>query len=147
MRKPKAVHLRSKSTLWWKVATAAWMVVMIVGAVLPHVPSPRLGSFRPLDGPGGHIVASGILTVLLQTQLPAARAMGLAWTYGAALEGAQWFIAYRSAELVDLLMNAIGVLAAWVMVLAWRPGRPSSFATQVAASSSAKPGRCLGTPL
>jgi len=123
------VHVRSEWTLRWRVATATWMVVMFVGAILPQVPSPMLGSIRPLDGPGEHIVASGILAVLLQTQLPAARAMGLAWTYGAALEGAQWFISYRSAELADLLMNAIGVLAAWVMVLIWRhrkvqPGRP-----------------------
>ncbi len=121
--------MRSEWTLRWRLATAAWMVVMVVGAVLPEVPSPRLGSFRLLDGPGGHIVASGILTALLQTQLPDARAMGLAWVYGAMLEGVQRFVSYRSAELVDLLMNAFGVLAAWVMVLAWRhrkvhPGRP-----------------------
>jgi hypothetical protein len=123
------VHVRSEWTIRWRVATATWMVVMFVGAILPQVPSPRLGSLRPLDGPGGHIVASGILTALLQTQLPDARALGLAWMYGAVLEGAQRFISYRSAELVDLLMNAIGVLAAWIIVLAWRhrsvhPGRP-----------------------
>lgn len=97
MREPKVVPLRSTWTLWWRVATAAWMVVMVVGAVLPQVPSPRLGSLRPFDGPGGHIVAHGIFTVLLQTQLPVARAMGLAWTYGAVLEGAHSIWTFRRA--------------------------------------------------
>ncbi len=86
------------------------------------------GSLIP---PGGllplpdYIVHSGaylVLTWLLRRAMAQGASAGsvllpaaLAWGYGSLMEGIQVFLPYRSAEVKDLVVNAVGVAIAMVL--------------------------------
>lgn len=93
----------------WRVLTGVWMVIVLVGSLLP----PGVG------GRGGdiwHLLGFGVLTLLLTVWMPVGMSAGVAWAYGVLLEGMQWLTRYRDAEARDLLVNAAGVA---VGLLAW----------------------------
>jgi VanZ family protein len=78
-----------------------------------------------------HVPAYAVLTVLWLWALRAARAFPVAVlvaaacaAYGAALEGAQAFIAGRTGSLADALLNAAGAAAGLVLFLLIARGRP-----------------------
>lgn len=76
-----------------------------------------------------HVAAYGILALLLRYAAAplgplrsALLAAGLAMAYGLLLEGAQAMLTYRTAEVRDLLANAVGVAAAVLIPLRRRLG-------------------------
>lgn len=100
----------------WAVVTGVWLVVTAVGGVLPPL-GPR--GFQA-GGAGYHLVGFSVLTVLLSRRLPPSRAAAAAWLYGLLLEGVQWFLPHRGAELEDLLVNLVAVAVGLVGVAVWR---------------------------
>jgi len=91
-----------------RALTAVWMAGILVASLLP-----------PEFGRGGwhwHLLGYGVLALLLATWLPARAAAAAAWSYGAVIEGLQWVVRYRNADVGDLLVNAAGAV---VGVLAW----------------------------
>jgi len=106
----------------WRAATYAWAAVVLIVSLLPP----------PLGGQGGlasHLLGYGILTVLLRRGRGVAAAAALAWGYGAAIEAVQWAVPYRSAELIDLGANAVGVAAGLLVDRLWSRRQPSSSTT------------------
>lgn len=96
----------------WRVTTAGWMALILVGSLLP-VPAGARG------GLAWHLAGYSVLGALLSR----GRGPGAAWTigtgYGALIEGFQWLAGYRSAELLDVAINGVGVgigLAAALLV-------------------------------
>ncbi len=97
----------------WRAVTVIWMLGMLAVSLLP----PDLG------GRGGwhwHLLGYGVLVLLLTAWLPAGVAAGAAWGYGAAIEGLQWFVRYRDADVGDLLVNAAGVVVGLLVWAVWR---------------------------
>ena len=96
----------------WRLLTAAWMLAILVGSLLP----PGLGG---RGGPGWHLLGYGVLVVLLATWQPPLASASLAWAYGALMEGLQWLVRYRNAQVEDLVANAAAVgvgLLIWAVV-------------------------------
>lgn len=96
----------------WRAVSYAWMAVVLVVSLLP----PPMGG---RSGPAGHLLGYGILAVLLRRWRNTATAAVLAWGYGATIEAVQWLVPYRSAELVDLGLNAAGVAAGLLLDRLW----------------------------
>src|SRR6058998_1576443 len=88
----------------WRLLTAAWMLAILAGSLLPPVLGGR-------GGPVWHLVGYGVLVVLMATWQPPLAAASLAWVYGALMEGLQWLVRYRDAQVSDLVANAAAVLA------------------------------------
>src|SRR2546428_13154662 len=79
----------------WRLLTAAWMLAILVGSLLP----PGWGG---RGGPGWHLLGYGVLVVLMATWQPPLASASLAWAYGALMEGLQWLVRYRDAQGGDL---------------------------------------------
>ncbi len=123
MRASKNLAVRSYGGLIVWIPAVVWMAGMAWASLAPPPPVPS-GSDLWL-----HAAAYGILTVLLRyatatggTARSALVAAGAATAYGLLLEGAQAALPYRTAEVRDLLANAIGVAAALVIPLRRRSG-------------------------
>ena len=89
------------------------MLAILVGSLLP----PNLGG---RGGPGWHVVGYGVLVLLLSTWQPPIASASLAWVYGALMEGLQWLVKYRDAQVEDLVANAAAVivgLVIWALTL------------------------------
>lgn len=82
------------------------MAVTAVGGLLPPL-GPH--GYQP-GGPAYHFVGFSVLTVLLSATRPPVQAAALAWAYGLLLEGVQYFVPYRGAELGDVVMNLVAVV-------------------------------------
>src|SRR5256712_4700086 len=83
----------------WRLLTAAWMLAILVGSLLP----PGWGG---RGGPGWHLLGYGVLVVLLATWQPPLASASLAWAYGALMEGLQWLARYPDAPGGDLVAKA-----------------------------------------
>src|SRR2546422_9776843 len=83
----------------WRLLTAAWMLAILVGSLLP----PGLGG---RGGPGWHLLGYAVLVVLMATWQPPLASASLAWAYGALMEGLQWLVRYRDAQGGGLVANA-----------------------------------------
>lgn len=105
------------SALKWRIALAAWTVLVAVASFLPQgTPSAAAFTMGGRDFPA-HVAAYGVLTLLSVLSL---RGLGGLWRMAIALvfagfvsastEAAQE-LAGRSFELSDLLADAIGVAA------------------------------------
>lgn len=92
----------------WRLLTALWMLAILVGSLLP----PNLGG---RGGPGWHGVGYGVLVLLMATWQPPVVAASLAWVYGALMEGLQWLVRYRDAQVEDLVANAAAVIVGLVV--------------------------------
>ncbi len=80
------------------------MLLVLIASTLPPGPVTR-------SGPIWHLLGYAVLGALfMQWQVIPIAAL-LAWGYGAVIEVVQAFLPYRSAELGDVAMNAVGVLA------------------------------------
>ncbi len=90
--------------LRWRILTGAWMLAILVGSLLPLDLGGR-------GGPGWHLLGYGVLVVLLATWQPPLASAAMAWAYGALMEGLQWLVRYRDAQVVDLVANAAAVAA------------------------------------
>jgi len=101
--------------------------VLAVVSLLPGGPAAPAGWDRSVS-PGVqnllHVPAYAVLTVLWLWALEPVRRVGAALlvtvacgAYGAALEGAQAFIAGRTGSLADALLNAAGAAAGLVLFL------------------------------
>lgn len=97
----------------WMVASGVWMLGILGLSLLP----------RELGGTGGsvwHFIGYGVLAVLLGAWQPAGRTIAVAWGYGAIIEGLQGLVPYRDAEVIDLLVNALGVAVGTLVRVAIR---------------------------
>jgi len=105
----------------WRGASAIWMVVILIVSILP----PSLGG---QGGVAGHVLGYGIFVLLLRRWQGVWPAALLAWGYGTLIEAIQWALPYRSAELIDLVVNGAGV-AVGLLVDRWWPRRQASSST------------------
>lgn len=96
----------------WRTATAVWMALVLVGSLLPAAAGAPSGILW-------HILGYGVLAALWSRWQTPGRAALLAWGYGALIEGVQWVVPYRTAEIADLAVNAAGVAAGLILVGAW----------------------------
>ncbi len=100
------------------------MVIILVASLLPEGVGGRGGAVW-------HLLGYGVLVALLAAFQPWATAAGVAWVYGAIIEGLQWLVPYRAAEGGDLLTNAAGVvLGLLVRATVVSRGVPSSWRRQ-----------------
>src|SRR3989442_12098753 len=83
----------------WRLLTAAWMLAILVGSLLP----PGWGG---RGGPGWPPPRYGVLVVLLATWQPPLASASLAWAYGALMEGLQWLVRYPKPPGGGLGANA-----------------------------------------
>ncbi len=97
---------------FWRAATLAWMAAILVASLLP----PAAGA---PGGPFWHLVGYGVLGAVWGWWQPAWIVWLLATGYGAAIEGLQWLVPYRMAEVGDLLTNALGALVGLAITRAW----------------------------
>lgn len=101
------------------------MALILAASLLPPAAGAR-------GGVGWHLAGYTVLGALLSRVRPP----GAAWTigawaigtaYGALIEGLQWVVGYRTAELLDAAVNAagvaIGLAAALLAERAWGRGR------------------------
>ncbi|MBI2247713.1 MAG: VanZ family protein [Armatimonadetes bacterium] len=102
-----------------RLATGAWMTIILVASLLPEQAGGRGGAVW-------HLIGYGVLVVLLAAFQPPAIAAAVSWIYGAVVELLQWLVPYRAAEGGDLFMNAAGV----VLGLLVSRGAPSSWRRQ-----------------
>lgn len=89
----------------WRAITLVWMAGVLAAALLP--PPLTLG----IGGTPWHVIAFAVTALLLSSWQSIHRTIMLAWTYGTLVEGLQALIPYRSASLMDLAVNAAGVMA------------------------------------
>ena len=99
-------------TRLWRAATLLWMVAILVGSLLPR-PGPAPG------GTGWHVAGYAVLGALGGRWLAAWLVWLLATGYGALIEGLQWLVRYRSAELSDLMADAVGALVGLIFSGIW----------------------------
>ncbi|HXF83373.1 MAG TPA: VanZ family protein [bacterium] len=85
-----------------RLATAGWMMVILAGSLLP----PEAGA---PGGPGWHLLGYAVLGALLAGARGALTAWLFGVAYGALVEGLQWVVGYRAAEMPDVAVNAAGV--------------------------------------
>src|SRR2546425_25028 len=95
----------------WRLLTAAWMLAILVGSLLPPGRGGR-------GGPGWHLLGYGVLVVLLATWQPPLASASLAWAYGPLEEGLQGPVRDRQAPVGEL----VGKAAARVRRRAHAPG-------------------------
>jgi VanZ family protein len=86
----------------WKTATLAWLAAILIVSLLPGGAATPGGTFW-------HLLGYGVLGVLWARWQAAWSVWLLGTAYGAAIEGLQYLVPYRQAELSDLLVNAAGM--------------------------------------
>ena len=86
----------------WRAASPVWMGILLAGSLLPS-------AMGAPGGPGWHLLGYAILGALLGQRYPVGTAWLLGSGYGALVEGIQWAVRYRAAEVGDLLVNGLGV--------------------------------------
>lgn len=96
----------------WPAATLVWMAGILIASLLP-------GAAPAPSGTAWHLVGYGVLGALGGQWQAAWVVWLLATGYGAVIEGLQWLLPYRLAEVADLLMNALGALAGLLITRAW----------------------------
>ncbi|MCX7671012.1 MAG: VanZ family protein [Anaerolineae bacterium] len=115
------------------MAVAAWMAVIFALSAQPHLPdlAPGLPGVEEI---GGHLVAYGILAVLLwwalrgtRSTTPATWALVITMLYGVSDELHQYFVPGRTTTVDDLLVDLIGaslglLLVSWVRMRRLRAG-------------------------
>src|SRR3989442_12819014 len=83
----------------WRLLTAAWMLAILVGSLLP----PGLGG---RGGPGWHLLGYGGLVVLMAPWQPPLASASLGLAYGDLMEGLQRLVRYRDPQVNDLEAKA-----------------------------------------
>lgn len=95
----------------WRTLSGIWMGLILVGSYLPN------GNGEMASGAAWHILGYGVLSGLLTRWIETWPAFFVAWGYGGAMEAMQWILPTRSAEVGDLVANAvgaaIGLIASW----------------------------------
>jgi hypothetical protein len=95
-----------------RTATFVWMAGILVVSLLPGMAA----------APGGtlwHLIGYAVLGALWGQWQAGRIVWPLATAYGAVIEGLQWLVPYRVAELADLLTNAVGVLIGLALSGVW----------------------------
>jgi VanZ family protein len=114
---------------WTSPAQRRWAFWLCVAAVL------LLALMRPVQhmpttgwDKANHVLAFGVLTLLGCLAYPGrtARIVLALFAYGVLIEVLQSFTGYRSAEVLDLLADAVGLAVGWrLMLLLRRFDRPA----------------------
>jgi VanZ family protein len=103
-------------TRGWRLATAAYAGVVLLGAVLPiEVPGPKGLGLDTLAHLGEYLLFAWLLARTAPSSLGLVRsvrwwAWGVATGYGAGLELVQGLLPWRSADVMDAGMNGLGAL-------------------------------------
>jgi VanZ family protein len=117
--------------VWWPAAWAGFIAVLMV---IPLPPPPPVTGFNLADKVV-HFVLFGIQASLLlrylhgrsdpEGSLPAAAGWAILATsaFGAALEGLQALLPFRSAEALDLAADAVGAFLGATAYLGWQKFR------------------------
>ncbi|MDD5334879.1 MAG: VanZ family protein [Rhodoferax sp.] len=107
-------------TLRFSVWTWGFFVCALVVMVLALMPSPPPMITTGWDK-SNHLLAFGVLAWLGCKAFPQHLAFTLLslLAYGALIEILQSFTPTRSAEWLDLLADAVGILAGWMVVRSW----------------------------
>jgi len=101
----------------------AWILVVLCAAVIAWGSlTPGGGGFIQLPDVlihgGAYLTLAWLLRRAMAQGAPAGSVLlpaALAWGYGFLMEGLQAFLPYRSAEVKDLVVNAVGVVVAMVL--------------------------------
>lgn len=99
----------------WRLATGGWLAGILIVSLLPG------GAATP-GGALWHLVGYGVLGALWGRWQPFWSVWLLGTAYGAAIEGLQYLVPHRRAEVGDLLVNAVGVLLGLVAARLWTRG-------------------------
>lgn len=94
---------------FWRAATLIWMAGILIVSLLPG----------PAAAPSGalwHLIGYAVLGALWGWWQTPWVVWLLGTAYGAAIEGLQWLVPYRRAELGDLLLDALGVLVGLLLI-------------------------------
>lgn len=108
---------------------ALWLLLVTAALLMPHIPAPP-GGIVGLDK-GVHFVLFLVLALLWKRAWGARpgasrRVLAAGLAYGALTEALQYLLPIgRSAELLDLLADAAGLLAGLAAAAAWRPPAPA----------------------
>jgi VanZ family protein len=96
-----------------------WMCVIYVLSAQPTLPSASSALWDVLLKKGGHMAGYAVLTLLIWQAL-GCRRLGLAWVlavaYAASDEVHQTFVPGRNGTPVDVVVDAVGALAAAIVV-------------------------------
>lgn len=87
----------------WRTATGLWLAGILFLSLLPGGPAAPSGGLW-------HLVGYGVLGALWGRWERFGKVWLLGSAYGAAVEGLQYLVPYRRAELSDLVMDVAGVL-------------------------------------
>jgi len=99
----------------WRLATGGWLAGILIVSLLPG------GAATP-GGALWHLVGYGVLGALWGRWQPFWSVWLLGTAYGAAIEGLQYLVPHRRAEVGDLLVNAVGVLLGLAAARLWTRG-------------------------
>jgi VanZ like family len=97
---------------FWRTATLGWLAGILVISLLPG------GSATP-GGTFWHLFGYGVLGAVWGRWQAFWPVWLLGTAYGAAIEGLQYLVPYRRAEVADLVVNAAGVLLGLVVARLW----------------------------
>lgn len=96
----------------WRLGTVGWLAGILIVSLLPG------GAATP-GGALWHLVGYGVLGALWGRWQAFWRVWLLGTAYGATIEGLQYLVPYRRAELGDLLVNAAGMLLGLAAARLW----------------------------
>ncbi|MBI4340761.1 MAG: VanZ family protein [Candidatus Omnitrophica bacterium] len=104
--------------LRWRIATAVYAVAVLAVSVIPVDPRLAPGHLDKALHLCEYLLLAWLLVKALRTSTPRRiflTAWGWATAYGAAIELLQAAIPWRSADLMDAALNAIGAaLGVWI---------------------------------
>jgi len=118
----------------WLALGWAFLIIVIVGSLMPNPPSPDLQYGDKLE----HLCAYFVLMNWFAQAVPRRRvllAVGIV-AFGVAIEFLQGMTAWRSYDIFDMAANAMGVLLGW---LAAPPRGPDLYARVAAYASRGMP--------
>lgn len=95
-----------------RLATWGWLAGILVVSLLPGGAATPGGAFW-------HLLGYGVLGALWGSWQAPRSVWVLGTAYGAVIEGLQYLLPYRRAEVGDLLVNAAGVLLGLVAARLW----------------------------
>ena len=106
----------------WRLATGAYAALIFAVSVIPVNPSLAPGQLDKVAHLCEYLVLAWLLAQVFRLQNHPRKlwaAWGWATSYGAAIEGIQMFIPWRSGDISDLLANGLGAVlgiaaARWV---------------------------------
>jgi VanZ family protein len=100
--------MRFKYSSTLKVLFWTALIASYLAAVVPQEIAPKIGN---LSDKGVHFVAFAVLTILLEMAYVISRVRIFLWllSYAVWIEISQLYTSDRSAELLDILADAIGI--------------------------------------